>query len=261
MFRDRFRALPLAAALLCLAALPCLRPACGLAAQPAASDPAARALIINTDGVPPHSRPDGSGFEDRIVTEAFRRIGRAIVISRLASSERCLRNVDAGHDDGNYVRVAGVERQYQNLVMVPEPVSRFPFTAFTREGGPERLAWADLTRYRSGYAVGWKAVEAHLKDRPMALAARDEEALFALLAGGRVDVIVAGLAGGREIIRQKGYAGLRPVLPPLETRDMFLYLHRRHAGLAPALAEALRAMRKDGAMARLLREGGAEGAP
>lgn len=248
------RILPLAAALLCLAAL--LPPRLFAAHATPPDQAPSPSLIINTDGIPPHSRADGSGFEDRIVSEAFRRIGRSIVISRLSSSERCIRNVEDGFDDGNYVRVAGVERQYPNIIMVPEPVSRYSFTAFTREDGPASLTWAELPRYHTGYAVGWKAVEAHLKNKPLAVAARDEEALFTLLVGGRVDVIVSGLDGGNEIIRQRGYKRLRPVLPPLETRDMFLYLNRRHAGLVPGLAEALRQMRKDGTMSRLMREGG-----
>lgn len=247
MTRESLRCLPFVAALCCLLGLLLLRPA---------PSPAESPLVLNTDGVSPHSRPDGSGFEDRIVTEAFRRIGRAVVLSHLASSERCLKNVNDGHDDGNYVRIRGVERDYPNLVMVPEPVSRFSFTAFVRQDGPKNLTWEGLAGRRVGYANGWKLAEQRLKGRQNVSVARDEEALFALLAAGRVEVIVAGLHGGGEILRTRGYKDLRPVLPPLESRDMFLYLHKRHQALVEPLAAALRAMRADGTMARLVREGG-----
>ena len=38
--------------------------------------------------------------------------------------------------------------------------------------------------------------------------------------------------------------------PPLDTRAMFIYLHKRHAALAPKLAEALRALKADGSYDR-----------
>ncbi|HWR02988.1 MAG TPA: transporter substrate-binding domain-containing protein [Humidesulfovibrio sp.] len=226
------------------------------AAGPAQAAP----LVLNTDGAPPHARPDGTGFEDRIVAEAFRRIGVPVKLVMLPS-ERCLQNANLGIDDGNYVRVAGLEKTYPNLIMVPEPVSEFVFTAFTRAPELKISSWADLRQRQVAIVNGWKIVERQLAGAPRLKTARDEEALFALLDKGHAEVVVAGLHAGREIIRVRGYQGVRALSPPLAVEPMHLYLNARHAALVPKLSEALRAMRRDGTLPRLTRAGLAGNAP
>jgi polar amino acid transport system substrate-binding protein len=236
----------LAALLACLAA--------ALWGQPAFAAP----LVLNTDGAPPHSRPDGSGFEDRIVAEAFRRVGLAVKLVMLPS-ERSLQNANQGIDDGVYVRVPGLERIYPNLVMVAEPVSEFIFTAFTRDPALKARAWDDLRERQVAIVAGWKIVERNLAGAPRLQAVRDEEALFALLDKDRAEVVVAGLHAGREIIRTRGYHGVRTLQPPLAMVPMHLYLHKRHAELVPRLNATLRDMRRDGTIARMTRSGLAVG--
>jgi hypothetical protein len=57
----------------------CCCTAC-LAARQALAQAPERPLVLNTDGAPPHSRDDGSGFEDRIVTELFRAWARRALV-------------------------------------------------------------------------------------------------------------------------------------------------------------------------------------
>ncbi len=244
---DRSPALPVLLALLCCCT------AC-LAARQALAQAPERPLVLNTDGAPPHSRDDGSGFEDRIVTELFRRMGLAVRLVRLPS-ERALANANQGVDDGNYVRVAGLSALYPNLVMVPEPMSEFAFTAFTRDAGLKSAAWEDLRMRRTGIVTGWKLAERHLVGATQLTSVRDEETLFAMLVKGRLDVVISSRHTGREVLRTGGYKGVHALDPPLSTQPMFLYMHKRHAGLVPRLTETLRAMRRDGTLARLTREG------
>lgn len=243
----RFSTLPAVRAALCLAAL-LLAPGAALAQD---QEPP---LVLNTDGAPPHARDDGSGFEDRIVTEAFRRIGRAVRLLRLPS-ERALANADQGVDDGNYVRVAGLTAQYPNLVMVPEPMSEFAFTAFASDPEIKSASWETLRARRTGIVTGWKLAERHLADAPQLTSVRDEETLFAMLAKGRLDVVVSSRHTGQELLRAGGHQGVRALEPPLSVQPMYLYMNKRHAALVPQLNEALRAMRRDGTLARLTREG------
>jgi polar amino acid transport system substrate-binding protein len=230
------------AALLCLLAV--------LGARPAQADP----LVLNTDGAPPHSRADGTGFEDRIVTEAFRRLGVEVKLVQLPS-ERALQNADQGIDDGNYVRIAGLSALYPNLLMVPEPMSEFSFTAFTRDPGLKTAAWADLRQRRTAIVTGWKIAEQNLKGARSLTRVRDEGMLFALLDKGRVEVVVSSQHTGPLVIRFHGYQGMRALSPPLAVQPMYIYLHKRHAALVPKLAETLRDMRRDGTLQRLTRAG------
>lgn len=231
----------------------CLLLAACLAAAPTRAG-AAEGLRLNTDGAPPHSRPGGAGFEDRIVMEAFRRMDVPVRLVQLPS-ERALRNVDLGVDDGNYVRIAGLERLYPNLVMVPEPVSHFPFAVFTRDPGLKVSTWADLRGRKVAAVTGWKLVERNLADATDLKFVHDEEALFAMLDKGRAEVIIAGQHTGQEIIRKQGYLGIRALTPPLADPPMHIYLNKRHAALVPRLDETLRQMRRDGTIERLTRAG------
>lgn len=225
---------------LLLALLPCVS-----GAQP---------LVLNTAHSAPRSRPDATGYEDRIVAEAFRRIGLDLRIVHL-SSERALQNANLGIDDGNFARVSGLAAQYPNLIMVPEPVDEFVFTAFTRNPALQVQGWEDLKPCSVGLITGWKIVEAKTQDVRSVTRVKDEEALFAMLDRNRADMVVVDLLLGQEVIRRMGYQGVRALAPPLERRDMYIYLHKRHAALVPKLAEVLRQMRRDGTMERLTRAG------
>jgi polar amino acid transport system substrate-binding protein len=211
-------------------------------------------LVLNTDGAPPHSRADGSGFEDRIVAEAFRRIGVAVRLVRMPS-ERALQNANQGVDDGNFPRIEGLTALYPNLVMVPESMSTFPCAAFTRDPELKSVVWADLGGPQVAYVLGWKLVELNVAEAGKLQHARDQEALFALLDKGRALIVIADLYTGQEIIRRKGYKDMRVLLPPLADPPVYIYLHKRHADLVPRLAQALREMRRDGSIERLTRAG------
>ena len=214
----------------------------------------AGALVLNTADPAPFSRPEGTGLNDRIVSEAFHRLGIPVRVVRL-TAERALQNVSSGIDDGIYVRVAGMERLYPNLVMVPEPVCEFLFTAFTKDPAMQVKSWMDLDPYNVGLITGWKIVEANTTGARSVTGVKDGEALFALLEHRRADVVVMDRYSGQEVIRRNGYQGMQALDPPLARRDMYIYLNKRHAPLVPRLAAALRQMKRDGAMDRLKQAG------
>ncbi|OGR36025.1 MAG: hypothetical protein A2051_02660 [Desulfovibrionales bacterium GWA2_65_9] len=222
-----------------------------------ASAAGAETLVLNSADPAPLSRPDGSGFNDRIVSEAFHRLGIPTQLVRL-TAERALQNADASIDDGIYVRIAGLERMYPNLIMVPEPVSEFMFTAFAKDPAIQITSWADLKPYNVALINGWKIVEANTRGARSVTGVKDEDALFSLLERNRADVVVLDLYSGQEVIRRLGLRGVRALSPPLERRKMYIYLHKRHAELVPRLAEVLRQMRRDGTILRLTKGGRAE---
>jgi polar amino acid transport system substrate-binding protein len=211
-------------------------------------------LVLSAANTAPRVRVDGTGFEDRIVSEACRRAGIPVRLVILPS-ERAMQNANQGFDDGNYVRIAGLERLYPNLLMVPEPVSEFLFTAFTKNPALRIDGWDGLKPHGVGIITGWKIVEANTTAVRFLTSVKNEEALFSLLEHNRVEVVVMDLHSGLEIIRSKGYQNMRALSPALERRDMFIYLHKRHAELVPKLAEALRAMKRDGTIDRLTKAG------
>ena len=55
-------------------------------------------------------------------------------------------------------------------------------------------------------------------------------------------------------IREQGLQGVVVLEPPIATREMFIYLHKRHAELVPKIAAALRDLKKEGFYERQFRE-------
>ncbi|MBI5141529.1 MAG: transporter substrate-binding domain-containing protein [Nitrospirae bacterium] len=211
----------------------------------------AETIVLNTAHTYPLSTPDCKGYEDLIVNEAFRRLGMEVKIVHLPS-ERALVNANKGIDDGNFSRIAGLEKNYSNLVMVPEQIATFEFAAFARDPSIRIDGWESLQSYSVGIVTGWKILEANVTKTRLLTKVSSADALFDLLVHGRVDIVVFDSEQGKAIMRRNGISGVTALKPLLASTDMFIYLNSRHAALAPKLAAVLRGMKRDGSFARIV---------
>jgi polar amino acid transport system substrate-binding protein len=202
-------------------------------------------LYLSTSFTYPRSAPDGSGFEDLIVKEACRRIGLTASIVQLPA-ERGLVNANEGIDDGLISRIAGMEGQYPNLVMVPENVSEFVFTVFTKDSNLQVSDWRDLEPHDVGIITGWKLPESKLARCRTLIEVKDPDALFDMLEQGRVEAVVLDRLLGRAVLERRGLKEVLALDPPLTIQAMYIYLNKAQAGLAPKLAQALADMKADG---------------
>lgn len=201
-------------------------------------------LILNDPNEPPFTRPDGSGFLDIVAGEAFRRAGVKLRLVKLPA-ERALLNANAGIEDGDLTRIAGLEAQYPNLIRVPEKLVDWEFSAFSRDS--TMPATLDTLRTHSvAHIKGWKIYEKMLAGAPTVTTVEDSAQLFRLLELQRVEVVLYMRWMGLSKIREQNLQGVVALEPPLATREMFIYLHKRHAHLVPKIAAALRELKKDG---------------
>jgi len=208
------------------------------------------ALVLNTGVRAPYTQSDRSGFLDRLVAELFRRIGLQAEVQVYEASERAMQNADAGIDDGMAMRIKGLEKQYPNLVRVPEKVIDNDFVAYSRRHAFPTRNWEALAPYHVAHIIGWKVFEKNLGNRGEITRVRNAEQLFDLLRQDRADVILyerwQGLWWARELALDA-----RLLEPPLASQEMFIYLHRKHAPLVGKLAAALAAMKQDGSYKRI----------
>lgn len=211
-------------------------------------------LVIGSCHLPPLSTEQADGLLDQLCQEAFRRVGRGVRVQRLPC-ERSLLQADQGHTDGDILRIAGLESRYPSLVRVPEPLFTVEFSCFVTRRDLNIASPEDLRPLRVGYILGWKILEDNVQAARVERV-REPEALFAMLADGRVDVVIYERITGAWLIKAWGLARIHALEPPLFSTPQFLYLHRRHAALVQPLAEALAAMRAEGRFEELARQHG-----
>lgn len=210
-------------------------------------------LSLVTAALPPLASSENSpGYMERIAREAFARAGVAIEVSMLPG-ERALVNANSGLDDGDLLRIPGIEKAYPNLIRIPEKVMDFEFVAFTRDDTIQIDSLADLQNYTVAYVTGWKFYEKMVNKTRGITTVRGLDELFILLDKGRTEVVLAEHWQGLWTAR-KNDVRVRLQKPPFRVSDMYIYLHKRHAELVPKIADALREMKEDGTFQRIMNE-------
>lgn len=211
-------------------------------------------FVLNNTNGPPFTTAHGDGFLDILVAEAFKRAGATVRFVTLPP-ERGLRNANEGIEDGEVTRIAGIELNYRNLLPVPEKVIDWKFSIFSRSPNLDiQSDWHALARYSVGIIKGWKIAEKNLHGKLDVVYAGDVSQLFRLLEKERAEVIVYSREMGLAYLQAEGLHGIYLLEPPLESREMFIYLHSKHAAFVPKLAESLRSLKADGTYERMYRE-------
>jgi len=210
-----------------------------------------RVLVLNDTNEPPFTTAQGDGFIDIVATEAFRRAGAELRLVKLPA-ERGLINANNGLEDGDLTRIAGLEQQYPNLMQVPEKLMDWEFTAFSKNADIA-ASWAAIRQHSVGHIKGWKIYEKNMAGAEQVITADDPDQLFQLLGHNRVEVALYARWMGQAYLKQQHMQGVHALEPPLATREMFIYLHKRHAELIPKITEALRALKREGFYQRIQR--------
>ena len=198
------------------------------------------------------SNKEQTGMLDKIVTEAFSRIGLNVEIlySETAGS---LSEVNNGLVDVEINRIEGIENSYPNLIRVDEPNMIMEFVAFSRTDF-EIDGWDSIRNLYIGIVKGWKIYETSTSGFPHVSYVPTETELFRMLNLNRLDIALYSKLSGYSHILEKGYTGMKALQPPLAEKPMYMYLHESRADLAAPLATALREMKKDGTYEKLVTE-------
>ena len=211
-----------------------------------ATPPSAGILHVNTSSPwPLSSDPPGRGIFDLLVTEATHRVGLEVVFDAVPA-ERSIRNVSAGLADGDGPRIREMDSLYPNLVRVPEALLNFEFVAFSRDAGISTDSWSDLWPYHVAAPRGWKILEINLEASLSLTTTRTVADSFAVLDAGRVDVVVGERRIGESLLQSMGLEDVFVLEPPVDSREVFLFLNARHQHLIEPIAAALHQMKADG---------------
>jgi len=209
-------------------------------------------LTLNDPNEPPFTTADRKGFVDAVAIEAFRRAGVQLRLIKLPA-ERGLINANVGTEDGDLTRIAGLDALYPNLIRVPEKLIDWEFVAFGRN--PTLSSKLEVLRTLPiGHIRGWKIYENMLAGSTTVVASDDAEQLFRQLQLNRINVALYERWLGMGMLRKQGIKDVYPLEPAIVKREMYIYLHKRHAALVPKIAEALRAIKAEGLYDKLYKE-------
>ena len=211
------------------------------------------ALVFNTTGQPPLNTMSHDGFMDEVTREALKRVGYQLVINRLPA-ERGLRNADSGFIDGEMSRVKGIDKVYKNLVRVPEKIMDWEFFVFSKKSVNLQKGWENLANKSVAFIRGWKILEKNVPNSASITRIKNSTQLFTLLENNRTDFIIYERWGGRHLVNQLQLFNVKLRSPALATREMFIYLNKKHQALVPKISQALFEMKRDGSYQRLVKK-------
>ncbi len=191
---------------------------------------------------------------EQVMMEAYRRIGRALVLHRLPG-ERTLVMANEGRMDGELYRKLGMEREYPNLIILPVPLLTYEIVIFTRGTNFIVNGWDSLRPFTIGYVRGIKIVRENTAGMKTEAVPTMEQAMQKLIMG-RTDVVVGNRASGLAALESLKIDDVRILAPALASFPVFHYVHKKHAAMVPALLAALHAMQADKTIERLQKAAG-----
>lgn len=188
----------------------------------------------------------------RVVQAAARRAGIP-ASARVVPAERALALANSGATDGDVGRIAGLEKQYPNLLRVPEPVYQYAAYAFALNKLDVSAGWESLRGHGICIRRGIKLFELRTEGMQRQVL-EDEASIVRMLRNGGCELAL--LEPDSPVVKAElvAHPPLFKLLPPLEVAPLYLYLHKSHAGLVPRFAEALKQMRQDGTLQNILND-------
>lgn len=206
-------------------------------------------VYLNTAFGEPVSNESQTGFADQVVREALKRIGYQLVTTRLPA-ERALINANRGIDDGDLIRVAGLEKRYTNLIPVPETVMVIDMVLFTRNLSAFVVAdWSSVKSHSLAIISGWKIMEKNFgkfSDQITIIKTDGADQSFALLLKDRVDFVAYSNWSGLGYLKKHSITNITLLQPPLASPKFYIYLHKKHKKIVPLLAASIKQMKSDG---------------
>ncbi|WP_169566394.1 substrate-binding periplasmic protein [Sneathiella limimaris] len=201
----------------------------------------------------PFTNSENTGFEDRLVKEIFKRLGRDVKV-QFVPAERALQNLDQGIDDGALGRVAGILTKYKNIRQIKEVAFVRDFVVFTKKPGLKITGWSSLEGFNVGYITGWKIVERNVSNAKSIVKVKDGKQLFNLLESNRADVVVYNRWGGLHLVKELGFKDIHIAEPPLAQAPHYFNLSIKHEEMVEPARNALIEMKKDGTYQRIFDE-------
>lgn len=231
----------------------------GLRPQIAPAQPAAAApFVMGTD----HDETTFAGqWMRRVYAEAFRRLDMPLRVLNFPTKRLSL-TLDRGAIDGEFARFAAYEAAHPELVRVPQAVFEGGIALFVTNPTLQLQRVDDLAaaKLRGSYRRGVMLCEQALKRWQPAGRFFDvtttEEGLKSLIEGppDSFHCDTEASVTSAQYAPNFKHAPIRKLIGVGGTQPLYPFLHRKHAELAPRLAQVLKTMHSEGLIERYRRD-------
>jgi ABC-type amino acid transport substrate-binding protein len=185
-------------------------------------------------------------------TEIFKRLGMKIEF-RDYPAKRASMETDAGNVDGEPGRISSYAAEHPNLIRVEESPFSLNFSAFAvKDSIPQMNGWDSLkgTNYKVEYQRGIKICEINLpkvvSKENLSDVTEADQGLKKLISG-RTDLFVYDEIGVLTLLQKPEFkASNVRFVGVMESGILYPCLHKKHAALAPKMAEIIKAMKVEG---------------
>ncbi|MCP4458724.1 MAG: transporter substrate-binding domain-containing protein [Cytophagales bacterium] len=187
----------------------------------------------------------------KVLQEAYLRCGVTVEFKKLPM-DRALYLADNGEIDGIDDRIAGVEQQYPNLMMIPVPIASADLVVITKNISFIVNGWNSLKPYTIGYISGTKIIEK--RTLGMKTEAVDTlQQVLKMLDHSRIDIVIHTRSALCDVRKMK-LSTLKLLEPPLEHVNVYHYLNKKHQALHGKLKEVLTRMADEQVIERIQKE-------
>jgi polar amino acid transport system substrate-binding protein len=184
-----------------------------------------------------------------VLIEAYKRINYHIKFVKLPA-ERSLIESDLGRVDGEVNRVAGIDKKYTNLIMIPVPVNYLDGVVFTKKHVFLIEGWESLKPYSIAIRTGTKFAEKGTNGMNVVKFVSNDK-IFDMVSKGKYDVCVSSLLSGLHQIKTKNLLGINVLKPPVVTLKLYHYLHKKNKNLVPGIRDSLLKMQQEGTIVKI----------
>jgi polar amino acid transport system substrate-binding protein len=179
----------------------------------------------------------------QIIKDAARRAGLGVNMVALPG-ERGMILANKGELDGAIGRTMLAASEYPDLVVVPEPVFLYAPSAYSYKQFDMSRRWDALRGHtvcvRRGYTLSEKRTLGLQRQR-----LANDASMLRMLRSGGCEIAVMDQRNQAMRAAMAGDQDLKKLAPPLEEVPLYLFLHKRHAGLLARFAEALKQVKHD----------------
>jgi polar amino acid transport system substrate-binding protein len=199
----------------------------------------------------------------RVLTLAYAELGYQLEAVSLPAA-RSLHMANEGLVDGELFRGNSIEVDFKQLIRIPVVIDKGEIVAIVDRNRDDIYldSWLSLAPYRVGAQLGIKTIQVHTEGYNVEYVAEAEQLLLQILHG-RTDVAVGPQSVFLQALNHLILTGVNDKLPladikfiepPIETDDLFHYLHESNMDLAVGITRVLTRLEQEGVIARIRNE-------